>query len=241
VLIPFGKLPVGSINGIIHVGAHEGEELDGYVAAGKSSVLWVEANPEKWHLLSEKISGHKGMRLGRFAASSSTGGSAVLNVASNGQSSSLLPLGAHCDSYPNISYVSEVCVDLRSVDDWMEHLDVDPAVFNFVNLDIQGYELIALEGMARQLRYVDYVYSEVNFKDVYIGCAKVDELDAFLSGYGLKRVATVKAGDEGWGDALYSRKSNLGLRIWVFLGRVSGLAARCRGGAKRALKRLASC
>ena len=82
-------------------------------------------------------------------------------------------------------------VDLCSVDDWICRLGVDPAGYNFVNLDIQGYELQALRGMTSQLRYADYVYTEVNFRDVYAGCARMAEVDDFLAGYGLRRVAVV--------------------------------------------------
>lgn len=235
-LIPFEKLPSGSISGIIHVGAHEAEELSDYVSAGKTKVLWVEANPGKWRTLSEKLDTYPSMHLGRFAAASSTGGSAILNISSNGKSSSLLPFGSHADSYPSISFTDEVAVDLCSVDDWISRLGVDPADYNFVNLDIQGYELNALRGMVNQLRYVDYVYSEVNFEDVYVGCSRMVELDEFLGGYGLKRVAVVDTG-AGWGDAFYSRKSHRGLQALFGFKRVAGFAKRVGGGVKRFLKR----
>jgi FkbM family methyltransferase len=236
-LIPFEKLPLGSISGIIHVGAHEAEELANYVAAGKDKVLWVEANPSKWSFLSEKLNAYPNMRLGRFAAASSSGGEAILNVASNGQSSSLLPFGSHADNYPSISYTEKILVDLNSVDDWISRLGIDPVDFNFINLDIQGYELNALHGMTNQLQHVDFVYSEVNFEDVYLGCAKIAEMDEFLNDYGLKRVVMVDTG-AGWGDAFYSRKSHHGLRTRVSIERILDLNKRLGGNVKRVLRRL---
>lgn len=219
------------------MGAHEGEELDDYVAAGKTSVLWVEANPNKYNILTDKISSYPDMRLGQFAAASLSGGSAVLNIASNSQSSSLLPFGSHSSSYPHITYVKEVSVDLCSIDDWVEEIGVKTSFFNFVNLDIQGYELNALRGMRRQLRHVDYVYTEVNFSEVYVGCTKISELDKFLAHYGLNRVAVVNAGG-GWGDAFYSRNSHLGLSAWLFIWRLQGLPNRAFRGAKAVLSML---
>lgn len=236
-LIPFGRLPISDVGGIIHVGAHEAEELSDYVSFGKTKVLWVEANPDKWSCISEKISDYPGMRLGRFAAASSTGGSATLNIASNGQSSSLLPFGTHANSYPSIVYTEKVSVDLCSVDDWIFRLGVDPAGYNFVNLDIQGYELQALRGMTSQLRYVDYVYTEVNFRDVYAGCAKMVELDDFLAGFGLRRVAVVDTG-AGWGDAFYSRKSHYGLQVALCVEIVAAFPKKLGRLGKRILKRL---
>jgi len=31
------------------------------------------------------------------------------------------------------------------------------------------------------IRFIDIIYAEVNFNDVYKNCCKVDELDAFLA------------------------------------------------------------
>ena len=33
--------------GVLHVGAHEAEELDDYMACGWMPVIWVEANPNR--------------------------------------------------------------------------------------------------------------------------------------------------------------------------------------------------
>ena len=57
-------MPVGDIKGVIHIGAHEAEELSGYSNFGISKVLWVEANPLKSDLLTEKISRFPSMVLG---------------------------------------------------------------------------------------------------------------------------------------------------------------------------------
>jgi hypothetical protein len=89
-LIPLQDLPTAKIRGIIHVGAHEAEELDAYEAFGITQVLWIEANPYKASLLSAKLAGHRQMRLGMFAAAGNDGGVVNLNIANNGQSSSVL-------------------------------------------------------------------------------------------------------------------------------------------------------
>jgi FkbM family methyltransferase len=224
-LIPFKRMPVGDIRGIIHIGAHEAEELHGYSSVGISKVLWVEANPLKWQLLADKISPFPDMALGRFAAAAVSNQEAILNVASNGQSSSILQFGSHQDSYPNISFVDRVLVDLQSVDDWIDQLDADRKAYNFVNIDIQGYELEALRGMRKQLEYVDYVYTEINTSDVYKDCAHVVDLDKFLGGFGFSRVAT-KETNEGWGDAFYSRKNKSLLaakfKLYDYASRIRG-------------------
>jgi hypothetical protein len=72
-------------------------------------------------------------------------------------------------------------------------------------MDVQGYELEVLKGATETLKRVDYVYCEVNRDEVYEGNAYVEELDEFLSSYGMERVETSWEG-QIWGDALYIKK-----------------------------------
>ena len=73
----------------------------------------------------------------------------VLNVASNGQSSSILQFGSHQNFYANIKFVDKVVADLQSVDDWMDQVGAIGRVYDFVSIDVQGYESEALLGMRR--------------------------------------------------------------------------------------------
>ena len=44
------------VNGILHIGAHDCEELDSYVKGGcpKDKIIWIEANPEKVDILKKR-------------------------------------------------------------------------------------------------------------------------------------------------------------------------------------------
>jgi FkbM family methyltransferase len=203
-LIPFQDLPTAKIRGIIHIGAHEAEELDAYAAFGITRVMWIEANPEKASLLSAKLAKHQQMRLGMFAAANTDGGVVELNVANNGQSSSLLAMGLHATSYPQVYYTNKVQVPRRTIDAYMEEERLDRDKYNFLNLDIQGSELTALMGASLQLRHVDYIYTEVNTENVYEDCCTLSEIDTYLASFAFKRVATTMT-DQGWGDAFYAK------------------------------------
>lgn len=78
---------------------------------------------------------------------------------------------------------------------------------NFLNIDIQGAELMALKGMGDLLNYFDYVYLEVNKDYVYKNCALVHEIDEYLSEYNYVRVETAWTNAQ-LGDALYIRIKN---------------------------------
>ena len=76
---------------------------------------------------------------------------------------------------------------------------------NFLNIDIQGAELLALKGMGNIINYFNYVYLEVNQEYVYKNCALVNEIDKYLSKYNFVRVETSWTKAQ-WGDALYIKK-----------------------------------
>ena len=75
--------------------------------------------------------------------------------------------------------------------------------YNFINLDVQGYEMEVLKGAEKTLEYVDYLYCEVNRNEVYEGNAYIEEIDNYLSNYNMRRVETSWWYDGPWGDALY--------------------------------------
>ena len=78
---------------------------------------------------------------------------------------------------------------------------------NFLNIDIQGAELLALKGMGDILYNFDYVYTEVNKNYIYKNCAIIEEIDNYLSNYNFKRVETCWTNYE-WGDAFYIKQKS---------------------------------
>ena len=204
-LIPFNYLLFikKKVKGVIHIGAHELEELKYYLSRNIKKIIWIEANPEKYPFLEEKLSLHNQMLLGKFAAGSIQK-KANLNISNNGESSSILDLGTHKESYPNIFYKSKTEVKVMPVDTWLdENINIRDQ-YNFLNIDIQGYELEALKGMERQLKYIDYIYLEVNYRQVYKKCSELKDIDKFLNKFNFKRVGMKKT-RHGWGDAIYSK------------------------------------
>lgn len=76
---------------------------------------------------------------------------------------------------------------------------------NFLNIDIQCAELLALKGMTKVINNYDYIYLEVNKEHLYKDCALIDEIDSFLNTFNFTRVETFWT-DYNWGDALYIKK-----------------------------------
>lgn len=192
----YGVAPLG----VLHLGAHLGEEGEAYQAAGAYSVWWVEANSK----LIEPLEQHcepLGMEqvISWAAITERDGAEVVLHVTSNDQSSSLLPLKRHRDRYPSIIVTEMIPMGGITVDSLVGSYDCD-----FLNMDLQGGELAALRGMPRLLKRLHWIYTEVNYEELYEGCPLLGDIDEFLEARSFQRVAMADTG-MGWGDALYSR------------------------------------
>lgn len=208
-LIPFSKITKKynmKIHGILHIGAHNCEELGTYNKYGlkNSQIIWVEANPK---LVEQNLRVDKSRIIKNFICCDTDQGKTKLNIANNGQSSSILELGTHAKSYPSIKYNDFVEVNNSRIDTMYNEDKIPKNFANFLNIDIQGAELMALKGMGDLLNYFDYVYLEVNKDYVYKNCALVHEIDQYLSKYNYVRVETSWTNAQ-WGDALYIRIKN---------------------------------
>ena len=189
------------LKGVLHIGAHMCEELKDYQKYGmdNKTIIWVEANP---NLVIQNYKIDKTRVVKNYICCDKDGGYTRLNISNNGQSSSILELGTHRISYPAIHYVAHANVLNKRIDTMYKEDNIPEDFANFLNIDIQGAELLALKGMGNLLHKFDYIYLEVNRIPVYQKCAMVNEIDDHLKQFNFKRVQT-KWTNEGWGDAFY--------------------------------------
>lgn len=192
--------------GVIHVGAHQAGELDDYLRMGFTRILYVEANPALIPGLRAKAERHGGKVVIVHAAASDADGTVRLRVTSMDQSSSILPLAKHKEFYPSIREVSQVEVRGRRLDTLLAEEGLRAEDYNFLNLDIQGAELMALRGAPGLLKGIEAVNTEVNLQELYQGAALLEELEKFMAQLGYGRAAMVTPWHPSWGDAFYVRK-----------------------------------
>ena len=188
------------IKGILHVGAHECEELSDYEKyLSRNKILWIEALPGKVRLCKNQF---PDINI-ENAIVSDVIENVEFNVSNNGQSSSILEFGLHSYYHPQVHYVTTFQGTTSLLKNILPNYDIE---YNFLNFDIQGAELKALKGMEEYLYKVDYLYTEVNSDYVYKNCALVTELDDYLTKFDLIRVETSWT-EYRWGDAFYIRKN----------------------------------
>lgn len=191
------------IEGALHVGAHECEEIDFYGMLGlkHTDIIWIEAITEKVNQMKsrgipniyEAVISDKDDKLVDFCRTN------------NDQSSSILPLGTHAEHYKHIYVTERTQKKTVTLDTFFAKENIDYTKMHIWNFDIQGAELQALRGAELALPFAKAIYLEVNVEEVYKGCALMSEIDTFLGERGFERVRTELV-REGWGDALYLRK-----------------------------------
>jgi FkbM family methyltransferase len=192
-----------NIKGIIHIGGHYGQEYDSYKLLNVP-IIFFEPLSKNYSILESRVSNDKNVQTFQCALGNENK-TILMNVetANQGQSSSILKPKKHLEQYPHITFDYTEEVHMFKLDD----IDIGNNEYNFINIDVQGYELEVLKGSSKFLESVDYIMSEVNNDEVYENCAKVEELDQFLSQYNFSRVETNWAGGI-WGDALYIKNYN---------------------------------
>lgn len=222
---------------LVHIGAHLLEEREDYskLGWGSTRTIWIEGDEHRAKTCEDMVAGLSHHRVLHAVLSDTDGETVAWHEATNGQSSGILPPEEHLGEYPEIHFsrpqevlTTRFC-ELRLLD------DVQSGVF--CNLDIQGAELLALRGFGHDLKKVDSIYCEVNIREIYKNCARLEELDGFLAGEGFTRV-DIQMTSHGWGDALYIRQSvvpnQIGLRrklrrlysLGEAIARTSGALAR---------------
>lgn len=189
------------INGVIHIGAHFGEEVPDYIKHGIKDIVLIEPCKQAYQKLFNRFGPHHHIKLYNIACGTTDGvGTMHTETRNQGQSNSLLKPAKHLDFYPDIIFNGAEEVRIQRLDS----LQLGTK-YNMINIDVQGSEGHVFLGAKKTLEHIDYIYSEINEAgaNLYEGAIDVNELDAILNDF--QRVETYWTG-QGWGDALYVRK-----------------------------------
>lgn len=189
--------------GIIHIGAHKAEELNDYLSAKVFDIVWIEGNENLYNELKEKVKGLPDNKVISAIISDKDGEVVNFNITNNGESSSILELEKHKIHHPQIHVTETIELKTKTFDSIVKDENLYLNKYDFLNLDIQGAELLALKGMKETLGHIKYIYTEVNTAELYKGCALIGEIDEYLSTFGFKRVDTKILEQYEWGDAFY--------------------------------------
>jgi len=188
------------ITGVLHVGAHDCEELPFYndIGVNVKDIVWLDALEDK--VKQNHIRGIPNVY--HAVVTDKDDAEVVFKVANNYQSSSVLDFGTHSINHPDVKFVDTIVSKTITLNTFFQRNNIDGNNYNFWNFDIQGAELLALKGATNYIKNAKMIYLEVNEREVYKDCGLITEIDQLLSEYGFIRVLTAMT-PAGWGDALY--------------------------------------
>jgi len=191
------------ITGLSHFGAHIGQEVDLYL---KNNITNIHLFEPQYKIFNQLINIHKekkDLSFYNFGLGSENKKVKINLDTAESQSSSILKPKSHLELHQNIKFEGTEDIEIKIYD----NLKIED--INFLNIDIQGYELEALIGCKKSLRSIDYIYTEINSQEVYEGCPLVGDIDDYLFNHGFLRVETRWFDNLAWGDAFYIKKKFL--------------------------------
>ena len=188
------------IKGVIHIGAHYGQEYEIYQKYQIANLVFFEPLSQNFSILKSHV-GSNAKLFQKALGNENRQVKMYVETANNGMSSSILKPKKHLEQYPNIVFDRSEIVELVRLDDILEDKDQ----YNLITIDVQGYELEVFKGGQETLKNIDYIITEVNRDELYENCAQVEQLDEFLGNLNFQRVETLWEG-ETWGDAFYLKR-----------------------------------
>ena len=211
------------IKGILHIGAHEGGETLTYVKAGIKNVLLVEANPFRFINLTESLNTGrycvwcsplkyeyfnesesqilKGYKAYNYAVSDRDEGTITFNLSNyDGGTDSIFKINewGRDSSWVPYEHTSQIDVPTITLDKLVENKET----YNFLNMDVEGAELLVLSKSTEVLKNLDCIMLETQDKIRFEGSCTREELIEFLKPHGFELKEYYDTGKE-WGDCLF--------------------------------------
>jgi len=188
--------------GIIHAGAHVGNAIIMYVSCNINNRCWIEADPETFKKLLDRLTIYD-IAL-NYAVCDRDEIMQFIRT-NNDQSNSLYKLKDHSICYPGIVEIETIQLQAHRIDTLIEHGFINIDLYDVLLMDIQGAEFHALQGFTKNIKHINHVIAEINYRELYEGCMLVDDFDCYMETLGFTKVEATCYDNFGWGDALYSR------------------------------------
>ena len=175
------------INTIIDVGANTGQYVREIRDLGfKGDIISFEPLSEAYSVLLKKSKFQKNWTVANIALGSSNQ-EAVINVASNMASSSLLPMNEiHRQAEPDVINKGTQTIQVKTLDSiWGEYLERSVPNY-YLKIDTQGYEKDVLKGAENSLSKINGIQLEMSLEELYEGEWQFDQMYQYIISKGFK-------------------------------------------------------
>lgn len=166
-------------NGILHIGAHEGQESEFYNSLEKP-VIWIEANPMVYINLKTNIKKFSDQTAFNFMLAASDNKDRIFHFTSNNaHSASMFPLASN-HSWSGLVNTHSIVLHANRLDTKFDVKDL--IYFDFWIIDTQGAELEVLIGAGKTLtECCKYLLVEISQSEFYEGGASYQQVRDFLA------------------------------------------------------------
>lgn len=203
--------------GVVHVGAHQGQEVEQYLRYGFARIVLVEANPQWCEGLRATFGGDSRIRIFNYAVCDREGEVDLqIHTSRSGSTepASILPMKRFKEIVGSLHTTGTIRVPAITLQALFRKHALEPCDYNFLNLDIQGAELLALQGAVGLLSGMDAVISEVNLLELYENGPLEDDLVRFMQAQGFEKHLAIyhplydeKSTFPAWGECLFLKRA----------------------------------
>lgn len=206
-LISFDKIfnSHGPFKGVIHIGAHLMQEREEYLSHGLDNTIWIEADPSIYSRI-ESIN-HESLKESAFnyLITDIDDREYTFNIADNeGMSSSIFDFDKHLLYHP-VRFGRSITLKSKRMDSVINENQIDINSYDFLNIDVQGADLLVLKSFGDLLNNIKYIYIELNKEHLYKDCPLIQDIDEYLEKFKFKRVLTEICKAQ-WGDGFYVKQ-----------------------------------
>jgi FkbM family methyltransferase len=206
----------GTIDLVVHVGAHVGQELETYRQWGIRRVVWIEGDPETYQGLCSRIRADEQAKprilhypVCALVSDVDDNPIAFHRFNNKGASSSVYrPTSRLRSEWPGLDTCGDaITLRTRRLESILDELGLEwPSTGKSVLVvDVQGHEAAVLAGLGRYARMFDLCECEVSKEAIYDGGALFPEIKAVLEGLGF-RLASHSENDIPWhGNVIFCR------------------------------------
>ncbi len=196
--------------GIIHVGAHRGEEAPVYEWFGKK-VLWFEANPYIFKDLEDNIYKYKYQKAYKTLLLDEKKTNVKFNLSNNDFASSSIynfgKLSEGKDSiWPekNLKMIKSINIESNTFDNLVKEKNLEIENYDHWVIDVQGSELFFLKGAEKSLSRCRSIYIEVSNDQIYQNGSKWADVKNFLTNLEFKQITEMNSNHT---DVLFIKSS----------------------------------
>ena len=195
-----------NVSGVIHVGAHTGEERDFY-SRYDLDVLWIEPAPDVFKRLSNNIACYPKQKAVNYLITDQDNSDYDFHLSNNdGNSSSILGFKKHADIWPEIKMINTIKLKSRTLDSVIAEV---PHRYDALVMDTQGSEMLVLKGAVDTLQSIRLIKTEAADFEIYEKCTTEADLCDYLGKLGfdlvMKTIFETSRGVGSCFDLIFSR------------------------------------